>query len=71
MSTYKAFWTDSRTNLVRSETIKASEDVQALALVGRVRRGVRQEVWQGDRYVGTIDISGTQNRLVAAKRILS
>lgn len=68
MATYKAFWINSRTNLVRSETIEAVSDDQARALALQNDKGVRQEIWFGARFVGSIEHNGTQNRVRAAKR---
>ena len=68
MPTYKAFWIDRRTDLVRSETIKAHDDEQACALANGASRGVRQEVWDGERYVGTIEVDRGDHHSVRSKR---
>lgn len=42
--------------LVAAEGIQAADDDQALASAARLYSGVLREVWQGDRFVGTIEL---------------
>lgn len=68
MPIYKAFWVDTRTNLVRSETIEATDDDQARAFANQSNREARQEIWDGERFVGSVEPNQRQNWVVAAKR---
>ena len=68
MPIYKAFWVDGRSGLVRSASIAAADDDAARKLAAHSAKGARQEVWQGQRFVGSIESDGSQNRSVTAKR---
>ncbi len=65
MPIYKAYWIDTRTNLVRSDTIDASDDEHACVLASLSDKGSRQEIWQGERFVGSIELNCMPNRAVA------
>ena len=56
MKEYAIYCLAEGIRLVAAEWIEASDDDEALATAATMRRGVKREVWQGDRMVGQIEM---------------
>lgn len=56
MKEYAIYCLAGDIRLVAAEWIEASSDEDALATAAALRRGVKREVWQGDRLVGQIEM---------------
>lgn len=61
MKEYAIYCLAEGVRLVAAEWIEAKDDDEALATAAALRRGVKREVWQGDRMVGHIEMDpGTE-----------
>jgi hypothetical protein len=58
---YRIYSVDAQSRRVAAVSIAAKDDEHALRLVGGLPTSLRREVWDGDRFVGLIDVESTED----------